>query len=393
LQQHTNISKLQYCSTSPYRRGGGEVVAGNVLTVFSDKKHTINNTNRTTPYIVSTTDYDPFGMIMNGRDWNAGEYRFGFNGQEKTDEVSGVGNHLDFKYRGYDPLTGRFWSVDPLFASYPWNSTYAFAENRVIDGIDLEGLEHYHYTLSWKDKSQAPVLTLISKQETAKFLWWEWKLPLNYFVDYLDGSLGNRSFTFGIYGGGFNSNIDNTIDNFNYWLKNWKNIKYPISGGIADFSYVFTSDAAVNLSHVNQSLSIGMQMNLARSFIKSSNSWKVNNIRLKDKTPQEQGIVYNYKISNGKIEFTSGMKNNGTFEYIIDQNGNLILGQKHFYMSGNSVTVKGAGELIMSNGKVTYINGNSGHYKPTPEEINRTSTFFNEKGISTTNLKIDNSTH
>jgi len=28
-----------------------------------------------------------------------------------------------------------------LAKSYPWNSTYAFAENRVIDGIDLEGLE------------------------------------------------------------------------------------------------------------------------------------------------------------------------------------------------------------------------------------------------------------
>ena len=69
--------------------------------------------------------------------------RFAFNGQEKTDEISGLGNHLDFKYRGYDPRTGRFWSVDPLFRDYPWNSTYAFAENRVIDGIDLEGLEYH----------------------------------------------------------------------------------------------------------------------------------------------------------------------------------------------------------------------------------------------------------
>lgn len=32
-------------------------------------------------------------------------------------------------------------SVDPLAAQYPWNSTYAFAENRPIDGIDLEGKE------------------------------------------------------------------------------------------------------------------------------------------------------------------------------------------------------------------------------------------------------------
>lgn len=61
----------------------------------------------------------------------------------KTDEVVGVGNHNDFKFRGYNPLVGRFWSVDPLLKKYPWNSTYAFAENRVIDGIDLEGKEFY----------------------------------------------------------------------------------------------------------------------------------------------------------------------------------------------------------------------------------------------------------
>lgn len=36
----------------------------------------------------------------------------------------------------------RFLSRDPLTVSYPWNSPYAFAENRVIDGIDLEGLEY-----------------------------------------------------------------------------------------------------------------------------------------------------------------------------------------------------------------------------------------------------------
>lgn len=38
--------------------------------------------------------------------------------------------------------TTRFLSVDPLTKDYPWNSTYAFAENRVIQGIDLEGKEY-----------------------------------------------------------------------------------------------------------------------------------------------------------------------------------------------------------------------------------------------------------
>ncbi len=69
-------------------------------------------------------------------------YRFGFNGQEKDDEVKGNGNSYVFEYRIYDSRLGKFLSVDPISAEYPWNSTYAFAENRVIDGIDLEGLEY-----------------------------------------------------------------------------------------------------------------------------------------------------------------------------------------------------------------------------------------------------------
>lgn len=69
------------------------------------------------------------------------KYRFGFNGQEKDNEVSGVGNSVSFKYRIHDTRLGRFLSVDPLAPDYPWNSPYAFAENDVIGCIDLEGLE------------------------------------------------------------------------------------------------------------------------------------------------------------------------------------------------------------------------------------------------------------
>jgi len=71
-------------------------------------------------------------------------YRFAFQGQEGDDEVSGQGNSYAFKYRIHDPRLGRFLSVDPLGSSYPWNSTYAFAENSPIAYIDLEGLERYY---------------------------------------------------------------------------------------------------------------------------------------------------------------------------------------------------------------------------------------------------------
>ena len=68
-------------------------------------------------------------------------YRYGFQGQEKDDEVKGEGNSVNYTYRMHDPRLGRFFAVDPLAAKYPHNSVYAFSENMVIHMIELEGLE------------------------------------------------------------------------------------------------------------------------------------------------------------------------------------------------------------------------------------------------------------
>jgi len=78
---------------------------------------------------------------MPGRSFNSTDYRYAFQGQEKTDEIKGSGNHIDFKYRGYDPRIGRMWTIDPMFKKYPFYSPYAFSGNRVIDAFDLEGLQ------------------------------------------------------------------------------------------------------------------------------------------------------------------------------------------------------------------------------------------------------------
>ncbi len=88
-------------------------------------------------------------MLLPNRHANTSDYRYGFQGQETDDEVKGEGNSLNYKYRMHDPRVGRFFSIDPLSAEYPWNSPYAFSENRVIDGVELEGLE-YLYTADGK---------------------------------------------------------------------------------------------------------------------------------------------------------------------------------------------------------------------------------------------------
>jgi RHS repeat-associated protein len=82
------------------------------------------------------------------------DYRFLFNGKESDSEWhSASGSIYDYGFRIYNPRIGKFLSVDPLTMEYPWNSTYAFAENDIIRSIDLEGLEKYLviYDFSKKD--------------------------------------------------------------------------------------------------------------------------------------------------------------------------------------------------------------------------------------------------
>ncbi|WP_170265190.1 DUF6973 domain-containing protein, partial [Salibacter halophilus] len=88
---------------------------------------------------------------------------YGFQGQEKDDEIKGSGNSIAFKYRIHDPRLGRFFSVDPLAKDYPHNSPYAFSENRVIDGVELEGAERLSvHTPGWIFSSEA-----VLRNETA----------------------------------------------------------------------------------------------------------------------------------------------------------------------------------------------------------------------------------
>jgi RHS repeat-associated protein len=105
----------------------------------------ISNLKIANPYytadVVQQTDYYPYGMVMPNRNGSDNSYRYGFQAQEKDDEVKGAGESVNFKYRMHDPRIGRFFAVDPLAAQYAHNSPYAFSENNVVDCIELEGLE------------------------------------------------------------------------------------------------------------------------------------------------------------------------------------------------------------------------------------------------------------
>ena len=88
-------------------------------------------------------DYYPFGMLLPNRHGGDVGYRYGFQGQEKDNEIKGEGNSLNYTFRMHDPRIGRFFATDPLTHEYPWYSPYQFSGNKVIAYLELEGLEEF----------------------------------------------------------------------------------------------------------------------------------------------------------------------------------------------------------------------------------------------------------
>jgi RHS repeat-associated protein len=94
-----------------------------------------------------------------------GPYRYGFNGKEKDPEGMGGGQTTyDYGFRIYNPAIGRFLSVDPLAAKFPWYTPYQFAGNRPIAAVDIDGLEDAFYlSVTYTDGSQGPLIQIFSE--------------------------------------------------------------------------------------------------------------------------------------------------------------------------------------------------------------------------------------
>jgi RHS repeat-associated protein len=85
----------------------------------------------------------PFGMLMGERTFSGENYRWGFNGQEKDDEVSGNGNSNTAEYWQYDSRLGRRWNVDPVIKS-ELTSYHSFSNNPIIFVDPLGNTDYYN---------------------------------------------------------------------------------------------------------------------------------------------------------------------------------------------------------------------------------------------------------
>lgn len=89
--------------------------------------------------VLLASDYYPFGMNIPDRSMGLSNYRYGFSGKEKDDEIKGAGNNYDFGARFYDARIGRWLSEDPLARKYASLSPYNFVANNPLMLVDPDG--------------------------------------------------------------------------------------------------------------------------------------------------------------------------------------------------------------------------------------------------------------
>jgi RHS repeat-associated protein len=118
---------------------------GNVNVVISDRKKSIDiASDGTTDYYLSEvksyTDFYAFGSVKPGRVYQAEQYRYSFNGQEREHEITGSPSHSSAEYWMYDSRIARRWEIDPVFISElsPY-STYNLNPIRFNDPKGLSG--------------------------------------------------------------------------------------------------------------------------------------------------------------------------------------------------------------------------------------------------------------
>ena len=102
---------------------------------------------------------------MPGRNFSSGDYRYGFGGHEKDDEISGSGNHLAFGDYGYDTRLGRRWNIEPLIKKYPNLSSYVVFANNPIHFADPDGNEIVVPNVA----DRAPILKMINAKAVGTF--------------------------------------------------------------------------------------------------------------------------------------------------------------------------------------------------------------------------------
>ena len=259
----------------------------------------------------------------------------------------------------YDLRLAKFLSIDPLATKYPELSPYQFASNRPIDGVDLDGREWNPY-------------------EKAK----------QYYTDQLKEIFN-----------GVGEGLDELAHNLA-----WVRIQRPDEPKTLGESFTQLKQIPSNLYKLPSNLKKVYSEGSTKDIVKTTISLvgvvaslrkggpklgavqcaiggidisKLRSISLvKRFIGEELSIDYlqksiKFSFKDGKFSF-EGLDVGKSYAFIIDNKGQLKIGQRHYDLAEGSGSVKGAGSVTFDvEGKIKTFNNNSGHYQPSFEDGNK----------------------
>ena len=115
----------------------------------------------------------------------------------------------------------------------------------------------------------------------------------------------------------------------------------------------------------------------------------LDNLPVANKLPQVGSKNYDFEIKDGRI-VSDQLQPNTRYDYAITTNGNMIIGSQHYKMTKKADNLKTAGEMeIDENGKISYLNNESGHYKPGKDLLRSVIEIFKKKNLLSPNFKAD----
>lgn len=101
-------------------------------------------------------------------------------------------------------------------------------------------------------------------------------------------------------------------------------------------------------------------------------------LNLKENLPQVGSKIFDFTIENDTIvcEFE-----NELVDFIILPDETIRIGKGHFKMSNKSKEIIYAGRLKIVNGKIIYLDNDSGHYHPDLLDMNVAIVFLTERNL------------
>ena len=142
---------------------------GNVRASITDERKKVAG-NTFEPTILTGSEYYPYGMPSRTYVLSGQTYRFGFNGQQKEDDINGPGNHNTALFWEYDTRTGRRWNLDPVVK--PFQSGYFTFRGNPLVFVDPNGDDdffHANGTYSHSDGKKTNTIFICVNGENVKF--------------------------------------------------------------------------------------------------------------------------------------------------------------------------------------------------------------------------------